>query len=140
MVAYSYKRRFVTPIRIGLGLSIRPEDRDEEAATMLLPKRQTIRAVGLRRHARPGETLQHYCGMRHPSCFLIGRGVCVSVSEISIMVRKGSLRVSLIDPVQLDDFAQADGFASAEDMHVFWRTEHGLGRFEGVLIRWEPLP
>lgn len=46
MVAYSYKRRFVTPIRVGLGL---------------LPKRQTIRAHGLRRHARAGEELQHYC-------------------------------------------------------------------------------
>lgn len=137
MVAYSYKRRFVTPIRVGLGLPIRPEDQDHDAATLLLPKRQTIRAHGLRRHARAGEELQHYCGMRQPGCFLIGRSICASVSDISIMVRKASLRINLVDPVQLDDFAQADGFASAEDMHEFWRVEHGLGKFEGVLVRWE---
>lgn len=53
------------------------------------------------------------------------------------MVRQTSLRVNLVDPVQLDDFAQADGFASAEDMHEFWRVEHGLGKFVGVLVRWE---
>lgn len=143
MVAYSYKRRFVTPIRIGLGLSIRPEDRDEEAATMLLPKRQTIRAVGLRRHARPGETLQHYCGMRHPSCFLIGTALCSSVRPINIKICNDGDMLFSIERQRLSDskaeaFAHSDGFAGIEDMWLFWRDEHpGISSFNGYVIGWE---
>lgn len=44
MVAYSFQKRFVEPIRSGR-------------------KRQTIRA-DRKRHARPGEVLQLYSGMR----------------------------------------------------------------------------
>ncbi|MEJ0016825.1 MAG: ASCH domain-containing protein [Acetobacteraceae bacterium] len=44
MVAYSFKRDFAAPILAGI-------------------KRQTIRA-DRRRHARPGEVLQLYTGMR----------------------------------------------------------------------------
>lgn len=51
MVAYSFKSGFVPAIR---------------ART----KRQTIR-LPRPRHARPGEMLQTYCGMRTKSCFRI---------------------------------------------------------------------
>lgn len=141
MVAYSYKRRFVTPIRIGLGLSIRPEDQDHDAATLLLPKRQTIRAHGKRRHAREGETLQHYCGMRHPSCFLIGKARCTAVERIIIWPDIMSIMVAakLQTARQIQAFARQDGFASVADMQTFWLKEHGSKKFEGVLVRWVPL-
>lgn len=46
--------------------------------------------------------------------------------------------------VELDAFAQRDGFADWADMREFWRAEHGdlkrLGPFVRVLILWEPQP
>lgn len=137
MVAYSFRPRFVTPIRIGLGLPILPEDDDTDAGTLLVPKRQTIRAIGKRRHARAGEMLQLYTGMRTRQCKKIGEAPCVFVVPIRIDVMKTRLKFS--DFVfDAEAFAQADGFASAADMHAFWLDAHGLGKFEGVLIRWEP--
>jgi hypothetical protein len=57
MVAYSFKDRFIVPISLGLNI---PYDVDHVVDVDAGPKRQTIRAIGLRRHARPGETLQLY--------------------------------------------------------------------------------
>lgn len=75
MVAYSFKAQFVEPIRAGLGLPTEPQIR---------PKRQTIRA-DRKRHARPGEELQLYRGMRTRQCFLIGRAACTEVTKIRII-------------------------------------------------------
>jgi hypothetical protein len=61
MVAYSYKARFVAPIRVGLDLPTLAEHLEMggyHPGQIIRPKRQTIRAKGKRRHARPGETLQ----------------------------------------------------------------------------------
>lgn len=141
MVAYSYKRRFVNPIRIGLGLPILPEY--EESERVPRPKRQTIRA-DRRRHARPGEIIQHYRGMRTRQCFKIGEGRCVRITPIRIVVNEHTMPTALdgvhVGEGRLHDFARADGFDNAEDMHAFWKEEHGLGEFRGVLIQWEPLP
>ncbi|MBR0693603.1 hypothetical protein [Bradyrhizobium lablabi] len=119
MVAYSFRRRFVDPIRSGA-------------------KRQTIRAVGKRRHARPGETVQLYSGMRTKQCIKIGDARCIYVQPMWIGVRNDSfsLRDIVIDA---DAFARADGFTSISDMHAFWLREHGVGNFEMLLIKWEPL-
>lgn len=147
MVAYSFKKRFVEPIRVGLGY---PPSVEAFAAGMdefgnvhrPPPKRQTIRAIGKRRHARPGETIQLYTGMRTRQCQAIGVARCVAVIPIRITVREHSIPVALdgahIGGGRLHDFARADGFAGAEDMLDFWKSEHGLGLFDGVLIRWEP--
>lgn len=166
MTAYSFKRRFVAPIRAGLGLvglgmdgagnevpcelvlddgvkAPRPFDPMRDLDPPIRPKRQTIRAVGRRRHARPGEVVQLYHGMRTKQCFLIGRARCVSVEPIEIIVKEHSMPTRLsgkhVGGGFLREFARADGFESAEDMLAFWREEHGLGKFEGLLIRWEPL-
>lgn len=148
MVAYSFKQRFVAPIRIGLDLPIEPLIGLAVAAgTEIRPKRQTIRAIGKRRHTRPGETLQLYTAMRTKQCKKIGEARCTEVIPIVINVKEHSM------PVRLDgkhigvftglfglrEFAQMDGFESAEDMHAFWKAEHGLGEFSGVLIKWEPI-
>lgn len=142
MTAYSFKKQFVEPIRVGLGL---PPSVEAFAAGMdsfgnvhrPAPKRQTIRAIGKRRHARPGETLQLYTAMRTKQCRKIGEATCIYVQPISIDVGKTKLKFSnfVTDP---EAFALADGFATAADMHAFWLEEHGPGKFEGVLIRWQP--
>ena len=154
MVAYSYKKRFVNPIRVGLGIvPVTPKIIDDPDAPMgyrigpeIRPKRQTIRA-DRKRHARVGEEIQHYCGMRTKHCFLIGRARCVSVLPVvlhfiawgSAIVGSGKVAENCYYDERLHLFAQADGFDRWEDMKAFWREEHpGVDKFEGVLIRWEP--
>lgn len=143
MVAYSFKKIFIPAIEIGLGL--RPLDGEHQ------PKRQTIRAIGLRRHARPGETLQLYTAMRTKQCELIGKARCVSVGTISIMFPKTRRRFPkvwiareqpggwIVDPAELEAFAAQDGFATWADLQEFWRVNHpGVTDFSGMLIRWSP--
>ncbi|MBR0687326.1 hypothetical protein JQ594_15450 [Bradyrhizobium manausense] len=138
MVAYSFKGRFVDPIRVGLSRISLSYDRH--------PKRQTIRAVGKRRHARPGETLQLYCGMRSPQCFKIGEARCTAVRPILIYVQADHVEIKgerhLRSLSELDAFAQSDGFANWSEMKAFWLEEHRgkrLGPFVGILIQWEAM-
>lgn len=68
MVAYSFNRRFVQAIESGI-------------------KSQTIRAPR-RRHARPGERLQLYTGMRTKACRLIRDDVvCSRLDEVRLDLR-----------------------------------------------------
>ncbi len=155
MVAYSYKARFVAPVRVGLGLPALAEHLEMggyHPGQIIRPKGQTIRAKGKRRHARPGETLQHYHGMRSSKCFKIGEAECVAASDIRLHIRSEIVEIrsqtsssQLIDKAAaLDSFAQADGFADWADMREFWREEHGdltrLGPFVGVLVEWKAKP
>lgn len=134
MVAYSFNKRFIEPILVGLG-----EKRLHDVA----PKRQTIRAVGKRRHARPGETIQLYTGMRTKQCRKIGEARCVENIPVRITVPKYGavpLNIQIGEDASFyvtNDFANYDGFESESDMHAFWRKEHGPGDFFGVLIKWE---
>jgi hypothetical protein len=173
MVAYSFNSRFVEPIRAGLGLigmfhgkqeipcefviddgdtKARAFDPERDLDPPIRPKRQTIRAIGRRRHAHPGETLQLYTGMRTKQCRKIGEARCVSVDPIRIDFKYRyhpswpAGRIEWGDPFHvcqgqenLNNFARQDGFLDWNEMLVFWGEEHGLGEFRGVMIRWEPL-
>lgn len=137
MVAYSFKRRFVAPIQVGLGL----EKHTHLMGPLPAPKRQTIRADRAR-HARPGEELQLFHAQRTKECFLIGRARCASVAGICLQLGRGIVSVDDYPAIRdgdLDPFAQSDGFKDWSEMVEFWRAEHGLPIFEGVLIKWEPL-
>jgi hypothetical protein len=122
MVAYSFKTRFVTPILAGT-------------------KRQTIRA-DRKRHARPGEEIQLYTGMRTRHCKLIGRAECAAVRMIRLdfvqcaVLADGVVIAGGLDG-SLDRFAQADGFKDWWCLDAFWEEEHpGHRIFDGVLIEW----
>lgn len=148
MVAYSYQPMFVAPIKRGL-VSAYPDERG------LRPKRQTIRARGRRRHARPGEELQLYCRQRSKDGFLIGRARCVGVDEVHIAFRKARrgardwVKINggrpgdgdIFDGVtRLNEFARRDGFETWGHLIEFWLKHHpGVDDFDGLLIRWEPL-
>lgn len=123
MVAYSFKGRFAEPILAGT-------------------KRQTIRNHR-KRHARPGEQVQLYTGMRTKHCKLVGRAQCLAVELISIDLAQETIGVEQMGYFggpALDDFARLDGFADWADMAGFWRKEHpGQSEFHGVLISWGPL-
>lgn len=138
MVAYSFQSQFVEPIQAGT-------------------KRQTIRAIGKRRHARPGDALQLYAGMRTRNCLKILAldPTCLDVQPIRIDVTQRTKTTALafrapvfvidriaIDGVELsalknlEAFARDDGFASLQDMADFWGRTHGPGIFSGALITW----
>lgn len=128
MVAYSFKQRFVAPILAGT-------------------KRQTIRAER-KRHAREGEAIQLYTGMRTKQCRAIGVATCRYVSPIRIDVDGARVEFptgrSLTTLDELDAFAAMDGFAAWRTMRLFWQAHHPATQFfSGVLIRWvnfEPAP
>lgn len=122
MVAYSFKQRFVGPIK----------DRK---------KAQTIRA-DRQRHARVGETIQIYTGMRTSHCRLIGLATCKSVQPVRFDFEAREVQVGAAPVLEslpdLDAFAQRDGFDDYRGMCEFWEANHGtVHRFEGVLIEWQ---
>jgi uncharacterized protein YqfB (UPF0267 family) len=131
MVAYSFKKQFGPPILAGT-------------------KAQTIRA-DRKRHARPGEMVQLFTGMRTRQCRRLGESQCVEVLPVRLVFSKRAaaelMQVGeryLVTSSQMDAFAQADGFANLEAMARFWWAEHtpeggNVLTFEGVLIRWQPL-
>lgn len=126
MVAYGFKERFRDPILDGT-------------------KGGTIRA-DRKRHARSGEQLQLYTGMRTKQCKLICRLPCLAVEPLELVlrdpqsVRIGGRRI-LVRVDDLHIFAAFDGFRNFSEMIEFWRQEHDdLDTFSGVHIRWLPLP
>ena len=142
MVAYSFKKRFISPIQLGLQMKVDPKHRLVPVAD-LLPKTQTIRAEGKRRHARKGETLQLYQSQRTKQCFLIGTAPCRSVESIELLLKNNSIDVKIegfkLKSKQIDEFVREDGFKDVADMLDFWKTEHpGVTDFRGFLIKWMP--
>lgn len=134
MVAYSFQPGFVAPI---------------EARTKL----HTLRNPR-KRHARPGEELQLYVGMRTTSCRLIARKTCSQVLGISLDSRT-SEPVCLYEVAELvpgeprrigpfhvvadiEAFAIADGFSCFEVLARWWRKVHGARQWHGMLIGWGP--
>jgi hypothetical protein len=134
MVAYSFQKRFVEPLTTG------------HPATGVV-KCQTIRTPR-KRHARPGETLQLYSGMRTRHCRLITTRECTDVRPVFLAVAAGEVHVTgwpvLNSADALDAFAQNDGFLHWDDLAAFWRATHPEASdpemgFEGILIMWDPL-
>lgn len=139
MVAYSYKPYFAPQISTGI-------------------KCQTVRA-DRRRHARPGERIQHFVGMRTRRCHKVRPDtICVSIEPIRIdLFDEGILCIVVGERVLTDDemesFARDDGFApehingicidmsgktALENMSRFWLDNHFPGPFYGVLVKWRP--
>jgi len=123
MVAYNFQKQFVEPIKTGL-------------------KSHTIRKNGKRRHARAGESLQLYTGMRTRSCskILAEDPECVFAKPIQIEVGYDEILGIWMDDYAVEDlksFAVMDGFESLEAMHKFWIEFHGPGMFHGTIIAWE---
>lgn len=154
MVAYSFKRQFVAPICKGLGRDI-PNGFEFDDPDFKPLKRQTIRAIGAKRHARAGEMVQLYHAQRTKQCIRIGVARCVAAKAITIFFARsrdwtpryhpwvkiaGEPRYGSEGRNACDMFSHNDGFSSWDEMDSFWRAEHpDIERFEGVLIQWEPI-
>ncbi|MEM1046838.1 MAG: hypothetical protein AAGL24_11815 [Pseudomonadota bacterium] len=118
MVAYNFQKRFAGDVE-----SFR--------------KRQTIRAKRKSRHARAGEAVQLYTGMRTRSCRKLIDPDPVCELSTSCAIREEGITLGNHAHVDLDEFARADGFADFDDMKAWFRDTHGLP-FIGQLIRWRP--
>ncbi len=135
MPAYSFQERFI-PLIIDLS------------------KDHTVRAerAGRSRHARPGESLYLYYGMRTKWCRKIGEATCLFTREIRI-TEKGVFFIGMtgdwygLGTLERDIFAWQDGFrpegttldnpAGAWDlMRHWWKQTHELP-FQGVVIYWK---
>lgn len=131
-----------------------------------LSKLQTVRAPRLR-HARPGEPVQLFCDQRSRHCrkLVSPDPICVRVRPIEIhvsgMIGIASIAIEGI-PLgreEIELFARADGFdperfgkwkgafrglavheyaTARSNMGDFWLAKHGAGRFDGVIVQWEP--
>lgn len=126
MPALNFKERFAEDVEIGV-------------------KRQSVRAHRKdgKPHAKVGDMLKLYTGMRTKKCRLLGEAEVVDIADVRIeptqMYINGTLLFSALfsrdDPMTDDEFAQADGFGGFMDMVDFFQEVHGLP-FEGVVIRW----
>ena len=116
MVAYSFKSQF-------------------EEAIKSERKRQTIRAVGLRRHARVGQRLQIYTGMRTKNCYKILEvdPICTRSDDIYIGRRSVKLNGQRLGLLEEQKLARADGFATVDDFYDFFSDRVPL---TGKLIAW----
>ena len=117
VVAYNFQARFADAVESGA-------------------KQQTIRAPRKDgRHAKVGDPLQLYTGMRTKACRKLRDAVCHDACTIHIMRDK----VWTFKPqelhLNLDEFARLDGFAHWDEMRSWFEAAHGLP-FQGVMIRW----
>lgn len=117
MVAYNFQKQFAEPVADGV-------------------KKQTIRANRKNGHAKPGQALQLYTGMRTKSCKKLRDVVCVDVQEIRIGYNGVMLGGVAMSGKDVGELARADGFHSVSEFRDFFRAQYGLP-FHGVLIRWE---
>jgi hypothetical protein len=103
------------------------------------------------RHARPGEELQLYTGMRTKHCKLITRARCSQVDVIKMHLTAWSSLIELNGQVLskselVEALAIKDGFKNWQEMRKFWFDWHAQKDpdndsevdFKGVVIGWDP--
>ncbi len=104
-------------------------------------KRQTIRAIGKKRHAKPGDILYLYTGMRTKNCQKIKTTTCISSEPCYIDITDtpyGNIYELFVSGEQVkgkEAFVKADGFKTADEFFTFFNTMYQLP-FNGVLIKW----
>lgn len=118
MVAYNFQKRFAPAVASG-------------------EKRQTIRARRSTRHARAGEPIQLYTGMRTKDCRKLIDPDPICELSTYCAIREEGITLGNHPRMDMDEFAQWDGFKDFGDMKAWFRETHGLP-FIGQLIRWRP--
>lgn len=120
-------------------------------------KLHTVRAPrgGKMAHAKPGDTVYLYYGMRTKQCTKLAEGTCTKVESILITNDNVTIEGRRLSAEERDAFAHSDGFRHTDQfsnnragcwemMLEFWKKEHGeIGTagpvvfFRGVIIHWE---
>lgn len=125
MVAYNFQDQFAAKVESGL-------------------KTQTVRAPRKNGHAKPGDMLQLYTGMRQPTVRLLRESRCTEVAPIlfdftvpAILIGLGDCREICESAASRETFARADGFESFAALEAWFRKAHGnADQFSGFLIKW----
>ena len=127
MIAYNFMPRFANLIASGT-------------------KSQAIRKHRRRpaRHANRGEIIRLCISSRPPASEFIREARCLEVLPIRMRLGPLGIREIMIagrpfDPARWAEFARRDGFRDFADMSAWWLDMHGPGRFDGAIIRWEPI-
>ena len=123
MVAYNFQPQFAPVILSG-------------------SKCSTIRPPRLGSHARPGQELQLYTGLRTKSIRLLMRVPCTHAESVEIH-RAGARRVFSIGRrefgrVDLEQLVTSEGFGSLAEMIGWFEERYGLPTPVMVRIRWDP--
>lgn len=116
MVAYNFQKQFAASVATG-------------------QKRQTIRAER-KRHARVGEPVQLYTGMRTKVCRKLVDPDPICTDRRTVAITEGAAHIDNRPLHAPDAFAQADGFNTFAEMRDWFKATHGLP-FIGQLICWE---
>ena len=127
MPAFNFQSRFATKVLDGTKLqTIRAERKDK------------------RPHAKVGDTLSLYTGMRTKQCLLLRTARCLDILDIYInpagfYLFRGDQPIALkTKRPDLDKFAIADGFESWEDLCQWLQSNHQVALI-GSVIRWAPI-
>lgn len=123
MVAYNFQSRFADRVKWGT-------------------KRQTVRKPRKNGHAKIGDDLQLYMGLRQPKPLLLREAVCTNVREIVIDLKNETVTIGGGLPLEtereLTRFARRDGFKSWQEMRAWFVETHGMETpFRGFLIEWK---
>lgn len=132
MVAYNFQKQFADAIQSA-------------------QKRQTVRTIRKNGHARIGEKLQLYTGLRTKACckLIDSDPICTGVDEVEIHIKTTAEIEKIIvgkkelNNQEIEEFAAADGFkarasySARNAMATFFQKYHGNGIFRGNVIRWE---
>lgn len=108
-------------------------------------KPHTIRALRVDgRDPLPGDMLQLYTGLRTKAAKLIRSEACEYTHDISIQQSAGNVHHVLLagqpmSQANIEQLAQFDGFANADEFVRYFEKAHGLP-FTGLLIGWFPTP
>ena len=121
MPAYNFMERFATLVESG-------------------QKKQTIRKND--RDAKVGDTAYLYTGQRTKRCRRIGESIIAGVYPIDSTPEIGPYIVikynenNSVHIIDVEKFAEADGFNSADEMLSFFDQKYGIP-FYGYLHVWE---
>lgn len=119
MVAYNFQAQFADAIERGHKIS-------------------TIRPVGKRKHAKKGDRLQLYTGMRTKGCRKLRDAVCHDSYRINLYHDYAYS----FDPAEIwhDEecarLAASEGFESYQDMARWFYDRYGELPFHGVRVTW----
>lgn len=117
MVAYNFQKRFAEAVARG-------------------EKTQTIRAPRKTRHAKAGELIQLYTGMRTRGCRKLRDPDPICTKSTYCAIRDEGVTLGNHPTTDIDEFARLDGFADFNDMKAWFEAAHGLP-FIGQLIMWK---
>lgn len=119
MVAYNFQPEFAEAIVAGSKVS-------------------TIRPARARGHARPGQVVHLFIGLRGKSGLRLLEAPCVACEPVEIheagMVVSGE---PLADVEQLDTIARRDGFTGFGNMQAWFERRYGLPALGLTRITWD---